>query len=228
MYKRIILFIIGSLIVSSFLLSPVPVTGLVEETSTPLIQSARSPFLSDPSGLNEQDQLLSVEIHDSITYTVALQPRGNNSFVSNQQKTLTRFRLADRYGTIGLLAHNTHAGAAFKELHTGDLIRLQYENHKSVAYQIQSFRRFQAQTPNSPYSTFIDLEDGSRYSASELFMNIYGAGNQLVLQTCMTKNGYKNWGRLFVIAEKFTPQTQLNVQISSQNPVQLFSPVTMQ
>lgn len=228
MYKRIIPIIIGSLLLSFFVFTPLPVTGGAEETSTPLTRSARLHFLGDPSGINEQDQLLSVEIHGSITYTVASQPMGNNSFVSNKHETLTRFRLADRYGTIGLLAHNTHAGAAFNELQAGDLIRLQYENHKSVPYQIQSFRRFQAQTPNSPYSTFIDLEDGTRYSASELFMNMYGSGYQLVLQTCLNKNGLEDWGRLFVIAEKFTPQTQLNILTSGQDPVQLFTPVTVQ
>ncbi len=228
MFKRIIIFIIGSLLFSSFVFNPLPVTGVAPEHSTPLTQSTQSPLSSDSSGINEQNQLLSVDLHGLISYTVASQPLGNNSFVSSQQDTLTRFQLADRYGTIGLLAHNTHAGAVFNELQIGDLIRLQYENQKSDRYRIQSFRKFQAQTPNSPYSTFIDLEDGTRYSASELFMNIYGAGNQLVLQTCLTKNGLKNWGRLFVIAEKIPPQPPLNYHTSSQDPPQIFSSVIVQ
>jgi len=210
MRKRIILFIIGSLLLSSFVLTPLPVTGVAEEHKTSSIQSSRIPVLNNSSGIKDHDEILSVEFHGSISYKVASQPPGNNSFVSNEHQTLTRFQLADQYGTIGLLAHNTHAGAVFNELQIGDTIKLQYKQQKSVRYRIQSFRKFQAQNPNSPYSALIDLEDGTRYSASELFMNIYGAGHQLVLQTCLSKNGLKNWGRLFVIAEEIPPQPQVN------------------
>jgi hypothetical protein len=100
------------------------------------------------------------------------------------------------------MAHNTLAGAEFSRLGIGDQIRLQVKNQGPQSYWVTEIRRFQALAPLSPYSDFVDLQNGSRYSASGLFREIYGSDNDLVFQTCLEKDGNPSWGRLFVIASQ--------------------------
>jgi len=148
----------------------------------------------------QNDRLSRVEISGQHSYTIIEQPKDNPAFVSNKPGTFTRFLLAERYGTIGLMAHNAQVGPMFSEFKIGTQVTLFRHDQEPIHYQVQSIRKFKALSPNSAYSAFIDLEDSAHYTAGELFLDIYGAGDRLVLQTCLSRNGLKNWGRWFVIA----------------------------
>lgn len=228
--KRLIILAATLLIIFSFVFTPLPVTGAGETRGPQKFYPDPAVLPGNTSGNGEQERLLSVQMPGQLSFTVVEQPLDNPTFVSVQPRTVTRFQLADRYGTIGLLAHNTHSGAAFNQLNIGDRIILRYKNQRYVEYQVQSIKKFQALSPNSAHSTFIDLGDGTRYSASELFMNMYGADNQLVFQTCLARNGLNNWGRLFVTAKqtsnRLPPDHLLYGQ--GQGPAQIFSPVGLQ
>jgi hypothetical protein len=67
---------------------------------------------------------------------------------------------------------------------------------------VKQILHYQALSPSSPYSDFLDLDDpnGTRISVETLFYKVYTQNGTLVLQTCIEANGNSSWGRLFVIA----------------------------
>jgi len=151
-------------------------------------------------------------------YPIVQQPSGNAAFVSNQPGVLTSFAMASQYQTTGLLAHNTMAGADFEYIHIGQALTLVYANGVMKSYQVVAIERYQALTPNSPYSEFIDqsLPGAHRLSASELFNHIYATENRLVLQTCIAAKGIASWGRLFIIA---VPKSRPALPLSLYEPM---------
>lgn len=204
MKKHIIAFGTAIILILQACSSPlIPVTGIPERN-----QAAAQVFLAAPTGVESirlstgsaGEKIVRVEAPGHFSYSVVEQPQNNPGFVSSRPETLTHFNLAERYRTIGLLAHNDLAGKKFADLQTEERINLFYITQKVSSYRIISIRKFQALSPNSPYSDFIDLQDGRRYSASELFLEIYGPGDRLVIQTCLEKNGNPTWGRMFVTA----------------------------
>jgi hypothetical protein len=197
-----------SLIVSICLALGGPLIPLTGFSAQPAASSAGQVFqlpASSPASHTSSSpsaRIQQVEAVGLFTYPVVDQPGNSPGFVSNRPGTLTHFQLAQRYGTIGLMAHNTLAGAKFSSLEIGVEIRLQVQGRRPQSYWVTDIRQFQALAPLSPYSDFIDLQNGRRYSASGLFREIYGSGNDLVFQTCLEKNGDPSWGRLFVIASQ--------------------------
>jgi hypothetical protein len=136
------------------------------------------------------------------------QPAGNPAYVSSAEGVLTRFGLAAGFGSTGLLAHNTAAGATFSQFYLNQRIFLVNGVGEVTAYTITAIRRFQALQPASPYSEFIDLDaPGARLSATDLFYQVYANEGRLVLQTCIEANNDPTWGRLFLIAEPVEPAT---------------------
>ena len=133
---------------------------------------------------------------------VVEQPPGKDGFVAALPDTVTRFRLAARYyGTLGLLAHNTLAGAAFFHLKPGDVFYLVQGDGRVKACLVTRVMQYRALQPNSPYSAFIDLQTGERLTVAEAFRRTYGAAQGgVVLQTCIARQGVLTWGRLFVLA----------------------------
>jgi hypothetical protein len=128
---------------------------------------------------------------------VIQQPSGQAGYVSGAGNTATQFGMASG---LGFLAHNYLSGSLFFYLYSGAPITVVYGDGHSKNYQVSQIRKFQALSPDSPYSDFVDLASGSTLSASDLFYATYGVGGQLVLQTCISANGNSSWGRLFVIA----------------------------
>jgi hypothetical protein len=95
---------------------------------------------------------------------------------------------------IGILAHNTGAGAVFDQLDYDDKIKVVYSDN-SVIYRVSIIERYKANEPLNPYSYF--TRDGVTLSADELFRRIYyPQDNRLVTQTCFDGSN----GRLFIIA----------------------------
>ncbi len=147
------------------------------------------------------DQVTGVYVHGGKAFPVLQQPASDAGYVSDRPNTLTQFRMASQYHTIGLLAHDFLAGASFHELQAGTEIYLVYGDGRAKNYQVYEVQQFQALSPSSPYSSFIDLSDQTKLSADQLFYRIYGLGNDtLVLQTCISTPSVPSWGRIFVLA----------------------------
>ena len=143
-------------------------------------------------------------IPDTVPLKIVQQPNGDYTFVSNVDNTVTQFAMPkDKKGALGYLAHNTKAGANFSKLKVGDILAIKSEvptTRGGYDKTVKSVRHFQALAPKSPTSAFLDLDSGTKYSADQLYNEIYGDSKNTVLQTCITKDGNDNWGRMFVIA----------------------------
>jgi hypothetical protein len=134
---------------------------------------------------------------------VAQQPEGDRAFVSADENTLTQFGLASRYGSIGLLAHNSVAGKNFFLLEDGQVFYLVYGDGSLKAFHVTRLMHAQALDPQNIRSHFIDLDEGGILSADRLFNEVYDRPGNVILQTCIEANGESSWGRLFVIAEPY-------------------------
>src|SRR5690606_1529197 len=125
---------------------------------------------------------------------------GNAAFVSEQPNVVTQFGLASQYGSQGFLAHNYLAGGAFGNIRTGQIITLVYGNGETKEFKVTGTQSYQALSPDSTQSNFVDLASGEQLSASTLFHKVYNSKNTLVLQTCIEQDGISTWGRLFITA----------------------------
>jgi len=169
--------------------------------------------LLDPRALPDLTSFkVSVENGDSSTirgaYTDGLfafpiiqQPDSRATYVSSIDNILTQFSLASLYGNVGLLAHDYLSGQYFSQLMMGMRIQLVYGDGRIETFQVTQVHRYQAVSPNSVTSDFIDLDTQEYLSASELFIKVYEGPRHLTFQTCINQNGNEDWGRLFVIAE---------------------------
>jgi hypothetical protein len=155
------------------------------------------------------DTLVGVYVPGVLALPVLQQPPGNAGYVSNQPETVTQFGLARDYGSIGLVAHNTHSGSQFYKLSPGQDVYLVYGDGRTTSFRIKESATFQALSPNSPYSNFVDLNSGKTLSASDLFLDIYAQPGRLVFLTCIEVNGVSTWGRLFIIAEPYQAAAEL-------------------
>jgi hypothetical protein len=192
----------------------IPVTGLAGSGSAsapylPTLQEFAS-TLSDagrPAGIYTP----------FFAYPIIQQPDGNPGFVSSEPDIVTQFSLAIKYGTTGILAHNTLAGARFSQLHVGQFITLVYSDGRLEYYEVSNIESYQALSPGSTTSTFLSLQQpGMSLTSTQLFNRIYAAGKKLVLQTCIAANGIDSWGRLFVIATPILSSTLPTIQHEAQ------------
>lgn len=150
------------------------------------------------------DQIVGVYAPNRFALPVVQQPAGESGFVSSKKETVTQFDLAAEYQTIGLLAHNYLSGSLFFELEVDQIVTIVFGDGRSQEYRVAEVHSFQALNPTSTQSDFIDLSTpGQKKSAAEVFNQIYGAGDRLVFQTCIERNGDLSWGRLFVTAEPY-------------------------
>ncbi len=138
---------------------------------------------------------------EAFALPVVQQPKDNPAYVSSASGYVTEFSLARRYGTIGMLAHNHLAGASFFSLEQGDKISLVYGNGKIETFIVTKIIRYQALSPNSPYTPFLDLETGQTKTVEQVFYEMYSGKGHLTLQTCIAQDDEPSWGRLFIIAE---------------------------
>jgi len=158
----------------------------------------------------EPDDLRGLYVPGVLADAIVDQPEGNPAYVSSEDGVVTRFALAEEYGTFGLLAHNYLAGEDFAGLDQGQLIVLIYGNGKTETYIVRQILRYQALSPRSVTSNFVDLQTDERLSASELFQRVYNRPGDVVLQTCIYADGDASWGRLFIIAvpvEEYDPRS---------------------
>ena len=132
---------------------------------------------------------------------IVQQPSGNTGFVSEQPGTATQFQLADRYGVIGLLAHNYLSGAEFYSLVEGLQVLLVNGDGSLQKYQITEINEYQKLTPGSNWSHYINLETGERLTTYQVFTQYYQGEHHLTFQTCLERDGLDTWGLRFVVAE---------------------------
>lgn len=210
------LLLMTFLLVSTLPFAPtsgLPITGmLAAHDSTSIL-----PVTVPPSRLNQfidqvalngnANTVAGVYHPDIIQAAIIQQPKNSPGFVSSDEGLITQFRMASQYGVTALLAHNYLAGEAFFEFQTGDILTIVYGNSGTQDYRVEQILRYQALTPNSPYSKFIEESDPTRtvITATNLFHKVYTNRGSLVLQTCIEKDGELSWGRLFIIATPIDP-----------------------
>jgi hypothetical protein len=155
----------------------------------------------------DPNTLVGVYVPGVLALPVGQQPSGNAGFVTREAKKVTQFGMANQFGTIGLLAHNDLAGAQFTGVGIDQYAILVYGDGHVEYYTIDEIQKYQALSPTSPYSDFINLDSSNeRLTASQLFNRVYAPGNRLVMQTCIDGQGNPSWGRMFIIARPATTQ----------------------
>ena len=179
---------------------PTPV-GALEISVVPRHPSTVAPVID--SDESEQSSVLhELNIDNLISLQVVQQPLGNINFVTSLPNYVTEYQTASNYGTTGLLAHNYLAGRYFFQILPGQEIELVYSDNRTDRFVVTQIQRYQALSPNSLSSDFINLDTGKYITASKLFRKIYiSQTDRLVLQTCIYADQTPAWGRLFVIAE---------------------------
>lgn len=180
-----------------------PPTGEIAIIPSDTSTSTTLPTLKSfsTSIVNGSGALSGVYAPGLFAFPITQQPNGDAGYVSAKPDVLTQFRMASQYNTIGLLAHDYLAGAAFENFQVGQDIVLIFGNGSQKYYQVYEIRQFQALTPTSAYSDFVDLASQKRMSVEQLFYQTYGLGNRLIFQTCISKNKISSWGRLFILAK---------------------------
>ena len=147
------------------------------------------------------DKIQGIYAEDVFEFMVIQQPSGRPGYVSQITDVVTEFSMPNKYGVTGLLAHNYLAGTAFFNLEVNDVIQVVYGDGSILEYKIIDIQEYQALSPNSATSDFLDLESDSKLSATQLFKKVYTGNHHLTLQTCIQVGSEDSWGRLFVIAD---------------------------
>ena len=144
--------------------------------------------------------LRGVYVNHILALPVIQQPSGNAGFVSSSDNQTTQFRMASQFGNIGLLAHNHLAGKSFAQLSIGDEVLMVYGDGRVEYFVVQEVLKYQALQPNSPYSSFRNLDKDETINAEQMFKRVYFGDRHVTFQTCIDAEGNASWGRLFVIA----------------------------
>jgi hypothetical protein len=199
----LLLFILASIL-------PAPASALAMGTNTNL------PTFADFSQTVQNGHanvLRGVYVNDVLALPVVQQPSGNAGFVSSSDDNTTQFRMASQFGNIGLLAHNHLAGKSFAQLSIGDEVLMVYGDGRVEYFVVQEVLKYQALQPNSPYSSFRNLDKDETINAEQMFKRVYFGDRHVTFQTCIEAEGNLSWGRLFVIAipkEEYSKFDRLN------------------
>ncbi|MCL4489203.1 MAG: hypothetical protein M1570_13885 [Chloroflexi bacterium] len=180
----------------------VPATGNSAQTVAPANSAVASlDAFAGQVHNGQSSSVTGVYVPNVLALKVLQQPGNNPNYISVMRGTATQFGLAAQAGTIGLLAHNYSSGELFSGLVVGQEVDIIYGDGALRRYRISTVRHFQAVSPMDPYSNLVDLDGGNvQRSSSDVFNQVYGAGNAVVFQTCIKADGNSSWGRLFVTA----------------------------
>jgi hypothetical protein len=186
---------------SSFIPATAAESELDQETTVNSSLPTISHFVQSLQ-LNSSETVTGVYIPNTFAFNVVQQPAGNPAYVSSAEDVITQFSMASNYGSIGLMAHNNLAGATFENVIPGQTIVVIYGDGSLDYYHITAVEKYQALSPTSPYSQFVNLDsNGATMSAEDLFMHVYANAGTLVLQTCIANGNQTSWGRMFILAE---------------------------
>jgi len=179
----------------SLFFNPISALALSDTASTPA-------FLDFTKSVENGDAnvIRGVYASNVLALPIVQQPYGYAGYVSNNDGEITQFRMATQFGNVGLLAHNHLSGKSFSQLEIGQEIRLVYGDGRFETFVVTEVLRYQALQPNSPYSSFRNLEKDETLSAEGMFKRVYFGDRHVTFQTCIEQDGELSWGRLFVIA----------------------------
>ncbi len=195
----------------SFGLNNVPALAMGNADASALPEF--SEFL-DSVHTGEDNVVRGVYVPNVLAYRVAQQPLDNPSFLSSKEDRVTQFRMAANYGTVGLVAHNYLAGDSFFGLKAGDEVRIVYGDGRVELFVVSEILRYQALQPNSPYSSFRNVDWDETLTVKEMFKRVFVSDGHVTFQTCIEQDGLSTWGRLFVIA---IPKAEYTKIISVNN-----------
>lgn len=198
--SRGLVFSLILLLIASLIPQPVSAASLADALALPDLASFSLAVQNGDGGV-----LRGVYAENIFAAPVVQQPSYNVAFISPAVDVLTQFSAASQFGIIGLLAHNYLSGQYFPQLVPGQRIQLIYGDGRVEDFVVTYIYRYQAISPTSLYSDFIDLDTYEYLSASALFAKVYTGGRHVTLQTCIEANDNLSWGRLFVIAEPEVP-----------------------
>jgi hypothetical protein len=180
----------------------IPVTSGFADVISTTSTSSQVSLTDFAKAVQDGEELVrGVYVDEVMALRVMQQPSGNNGYVSSVAGIATQFKMAETYGTTGLLAHNFAAGSNFSKISEKDIITIVYGDGSMKKYLVTSVQKYQALSPNSATSNFVDLKTDETLTATKLFEKIYKGDPHLVLQTCIAFEKELSWGRLFVIAE---------------------------
>jgi hypothetical protein len=146
-------------------------------------------------------QIVGVYVEKVLALRVVQQPPNDSNYVSSVKGVATQFLLVYQVaGNIGLLAHNYLSGELFFNIKIGNIAQLIYGDGRVEEYEVRDYHEYQALSPNSPTSDFIDLATGEKLTAGQLFQRVYTGEHRLVFQTCINRDDNATWGRLFVLS----------------------------
>ena len=190
------------LIIAAFLPFSVSANTLTDAKTIPVLPSFSI------SSQNGNGRFLREALADDLfALPIVQQPDSNAGYVSTVDNTLTQFSMVNQFGNIGLLAHNYLSGQFFTQFTTGTRVQLIYGDGHTEYFQVTHIYRYQATSPESVNSDFVDLDTQETLTASELFTKVYMGARHVTFQTCISQDGNSSWGRLFVIAEPEQPET---------------------
>jgi len=191
--------------------TPEPVT-ITDDTTVSLVSNETPNELPLPvfdqfvqSVVNgEPDQRVGVFVENLFSFPITQQPANQPAYITSSAGEVTEFRIVrQQTGNEGLIAHNYLAGSQFFSLKPGDIAEIVLGDGSVIEFEIVGVEDYQALTPNSPTSDFLDLATGAKLSASDLFYRVYGGYLTLTFQTCINRNNLSTWGRTFIIGEEF-------------------------
>jgi len=187
---NLLLFILASLFANS-------ISALAMSNTTTL------PSFTDFSKTvqnGQADVLRGAYVSNVLALPIVQQPSGNAGYVSNNTGEATQFRMASQFGNVGLLAHNHLSGKSFSQLAVGQEVRLVYGDGRVEYFVVKEVLKYQALQPNSPYSSFRNLDKDETLTAEQMFKRVYFGDRHLTFQTCIEAEENLSWRRLFVIA----------------------------
>jgi hypothetical protein len=188
----------------AFAFQPViPVTGLAVANPVHIAEKNLMTLQDFAEAVKDgnADKIKGLYAADVFTLRVIQQPSGKPGFVSPIDGIATQFSMATSNNITGMLAHNFASGRFFFDLAQGNSINVVYGDGTTKEYTVTAIKRFQALSPKSASSDFIDLETNEKLSAAGLFSKMYTGKHHLTLQTCIQEGTEDSWGRLFIIAE---------------------------
>ena len=193
-------------------------TGMVGSRAASF-RGVSTPVVTPEVSVETRPILNAVSIHDAGDISVVQQPLGDTNFVSKNDGEVTQFSSADRYGNVGLLAHNYLSGRSFAKIRIGQQIHLVYSDGSVENYIVTEILRYKALDPKSPYSSFQNLDHKDEIlTVGQMFDRAYQGGRHVTFQTCIAAEGDSSWGRLFIIASPAPDSLGFNPSSNTELP----------
>ena len=124
-------------------------------------------------------------------------------YISRTPNTLTQ------YTSSGFMAHTYLGGSKFYLMYPGQTVTLIYTDGHVERFKVTQVYQYQALTVKD----FRDLDTGEYLDQYTLFHKVYKP-DQVTFQTCISKDGQLDYGRLFVIAERRLDDLSISVDTS--------------